>query len=80
MSPPDAELRFISHEMGHRVVATRLIRPDDMLRHAEEWDEVVAGAFPMIGAVAQPLWPLVKEAPEVPAGQLTPEREPAAAR
>ena len=43
----------------------RVIRPDNMLRHAEEWDAVVAGAFPMIGAVAQPLWPLLKEAPEV---------------
>jgi hypothetical protein len=37
------------------------IRPDDLLRHAETWDRIVAEPFRRIPAVSQPLWPLVKE-------------------
>lgn len=43
----------------------RIIRPDDLLEYADVWDVVVAQAFPLIGAVEQPLWPLVKEQREV---------------
>ncbi|MGH7963716.1 MAG: SET domain-containing protein [Candidatus Binatia bacterium] len=37
------------------------IRPGDLIRYAESWDQIVAGSFPLIPAVSQPLWPLVKE-------------------
>lgn len=43
----------------------RIILPDDTLKYADTWDEVVAEAFPQISAVEQPLWPLVKEKREV---------------
>lgn len=41
------------------------VRPDDPLRHAEEWDTLIAAAFPLIADVAQPLWSLVNEKDEV---------------
>lgn len=37
------------------------VRPDDPLRCAGQWDESIAGAFPWIADVAQPLWELVRE-------------------
>src|SRR5262249_16020897 len=43
----------------------RVIRPDDPLKYAEVWEAVVAERFTLIGAVNQPLWPLVKEKREV---------------
>lgn len=39
----------------------RQIRPDDFLRHADRWDELIAAAFARITAVAQPLFPLVRD-------------------
>lgn len=41
------------------------VEPDDPLRHAAEWDRLLAAAFPLIGQVAQPLWELVREKEEV---------------
>jgi uncharacterized protein len=41
------------------------VRPDDPLRHAEEWDARTAKAFPSIASVEQPLWELVREKAEV---------------
>ena len=43
----------------------RAILPDDLDRHAGRWDGLVAEAFPSIGAVAQPLWPLLGERHQV---------------
>ena len=37
------------------------IRPDDLLRYADSWDQIVAESFRLIPTVSQPLWPLVKE-------------------
>jgi len=39
----------------------RVIMPNDPLKYADVWDAEVAEAFPLISAVEQPLWPLVKE-------------------
>lgn len=38
-----------------------LVLPDDPLRHAAEWDRLIADAFPEIARVEQPLWDLVQE-------------------
>lgn len=43
----------------------RVIHPDDLLGHAEEWDELVAGAFSLIRSVEQPLWYFVREKQQV---------------
>jgi hypothetical protein len=43
----------------------RDVRQGDLLRHADEWDALVAGAFRGIGSVAQPLWPFVKDKTEI---------------
>jgi hypothetical protein len=43
----------------------KIILPDDMERLSEEWDAAVREAFPLISAVQQPLWPLLKEKDEV---------------
>lgn len=51
------------------------ITPDDFERHAGGWDRQIAGAFPLIGRVAQPLWTLVREKEAVEAalaGKMTP--------
>jgi hypothetical protein len=37
------------------------IRPDDFVERADEWDALVAGAFPLLDCVHQPLWDLVRE-------------------
>jgi hypothetical protein len=37
------------------------VMPDDPLRHAAEWDRLIADAFPEIARVEQPLWDLVEE-------------------
>jgi hypothetical protein len=39
----------------------RLIQPDDSVRNAEHWDDILRAAFPSIRQVAQPLWPFVKD-------------------
>jgi uncharacterized protein len=39
----------------------RIIKPDDFDRHGEEWDSLVAAAFPLLTQVEQPLWNLVAE-------------------
>jgi hypothetical protein len=44
-----------------------LIRPDDMERLVAGWDAVVQKAFPLITAVAQPLWAFLREREEVEA-------------
>jgi hypothetical protein len=41
------------------------VMPDDPVRHAGEWDKLIAAAFPSIGRVDQPLWDLVAEKAEV---------------
>lgn len=42
-----------------------VIRPGDLLRHAEEWDALVGAVFREVGSVAQPLWDFVKEKADV---------------
>jgi hypothetical protein len=37
------------------------VLPDDPVRHAPEWDALIARAFPAIAQVDQPLWELVWE-------------------
>jgi len=37
------------------------VLPDDPVRHAGEWDRLIAAAFPAIARVDQPLWDLVQE-------------------
>jgi hypothetical protein len=37
------------------------IRPSDLLRYADRWDEAVAEPFRLLSKVPQPLWPLVQE-------------------
>jgi uncharacterized protein len=37
------------------------VMPDDPLRHAPQWDRLIAEAFPAIDRVEQPLWELVRE-------------------
>jgi len=37
------------------------IRPDDLLRYGDGWDQIVLEPFRLIPTVAQPLWSLVKE-------------------
>jgi hypothetical protein len=37
------------------------VRGEDIYTHAEQWDSVVREAFPLIGTLPQPLWPLVAE-------------------
>ena len=37
------------------------IRPDDLARNADRWDDIVAEPFRLIQTVSQPLWHLVKE-------------------
>jgi hypothetical protein len=38
-----------------------VIRPDDLLTFADEWDRVIDAPFRAIPAVAQPLWPFFEE-------------------
>ena len=38
-----------------------VIRPDDLLTYADEWDRLVDAPFRAIPAVAQPLWPFFEE-------------------
>ncbi len=37
------------------------VGPGDFERHFEQWDALVAAAFPVIGSVDQPLWELVQD-------------------
>jgi uncharacterized protein len=37
------------------------VREEDIYTHAERWDSIVREAFPLIGTLRQPLWPLVDE-------------------
>jgi hypothetical protein len=37
------------------------VLPDDPVRHAAEWDRLIAAAFPLIDRVDQALWDLVQE-------------------
>jgi uncharacterized protein len=37
------------------------ILPDDLLRYADQWDQIVAEPFRLIPMVSQPLWLLVRE-------------------
>jgi len=37
------------------------VREEDIYAHAEHWDGIVREAFPLIGTLPQPLWPLVEE-------------------
>jgi hypothetical protein len=39
----------------------KTIHPDDLLKYAKEWDQIVAEPFRLMPTVAQPLWPLVKD-------------------
>jgi uncharacterized protein len=41
------------------------VRPDDMIRLADRWDELLRGSFPLLQQVPQPLWPLVVEKDDV---------------
>ncbi len=54
----------------------RIIRPDDRLRLADAWDDLVRAVFPTIGRVDQPLWPLVARRTEVEAAVLDATRVP----
>lgn len=38
-----------------------LVGPGDFDRHYQQWDALVASAFPRLGAVEQPLWELVTD-------------------
>jgi len=40
------------------------IHPEDRVRMADHWDELLRGAFPAIRHVAQPLWSVVKQKEE----------------
>jgi len=42
-----------------------VVRPDDVLRYADQWDRIVADAFALIKTLDQPLWPLVAEKQQV---------------
>lgn len=42
-------------------VCRRQIRPDDVLRHGDRWDELIAAAFARLPHVPQRLLPLVRE-------------------
>jgi hypothetical protein len=53
-----------------------IIRPDDPLRLADQWDDLVRRAFPGIARVEQPLWPLVGRRAEVEAAILDASRIP----
>jgi len=37
------------------------VREEDIYAQADHWDAVVGEAFPLIGTIPQPLWPLVAE-------------------
>jgi hypothetical protein len=37
------------------------VRGEDIYTLSDQWDSVVREAFPLIGALPQPLWPLVAE-------------------
>ncbi len=37
-----------------------VVGADDLLRHWQEWDAVVAAAYPLLNQVPQPLWPFVR--------------------
>lgn len=37
------------------------VGPADFAHYSDHWDELVAAAFPLIGAMEQPLWDLVRE-------------------
>jgi len=39
----------------------KTIHPDDLITYAEQWDQIVAEPFRLMPAVAQPLWPLIKD-------------------
>lgn len=54
----------------------RVIREDDLLRHADRWDAIVRTAFPAIADVPQPLWDWVKEKTEIARGLQDPARIP----
>jgi hypothetical protein len=41
------------------------VLPDDPEHYGAAWDALVAGAFPAIGQVSQPLWELVREKDQV---------------
>jgi hypothetical protein len=38
-----------------------VVGPDDLLRHWQEWDALVAEAYPLLRHVPQPLWPFVRD-------------------
>ena len=54
----------------------KVIQPSDADRLAGEWDALVREAFPSIGMVKQPLWPLVPERSRVEAAFLGVEPVP----
>jgi hypothetical protein len=41
------------------------VLPNDPVRHAAEWDTLIASAFAAIDHVEQPLWELVREKAEI---------------
>jgi hypothetical protein len=45
----------------------KIIQPDDHVRLADRWDAQVEAAFPDIGRVEQPLWPLLHRPDDVKA-------------
>jgi hypothetical protein len=53
------ESEFVCH-CGTRQCRKK-IGPDDFELHSERWDVLLAGAFPLISSVEQPLWDLVRE-------------------
>ena len=38
-----------------------IICPDDLLRHAPAWDQLVRASLPYVRAVEQPIWPMVRQ-------------------
>ncbi|GIW73359.1 MAG: hypothetical protein KatS3mg102_2901 [Planctomycetota bacterium] len=51
-----------------------IIRPDDVVRYAAEWDAQLQAAIAHLRAVPQPLWPLVREKREIELALADPTR------
>ena len=45
-----------------------VIKPEDFWHYSDNWDELIAAAFPLVGTVEQPLWELVRE--QAPIGRI----------
>jgi hypothetical protein len=43
----------------------RAVGPEDAVRFADRWDQLVSEAFPLISTVQQPMWHLVREKSDV---------------